>query len=112
VVALIVPSGFFLLKASTAPWRMSSCGWPLRNQYEASPLLAWPGPELPHPLSASAPAVAAESPRKFRRERESCPSSTLVSVVQRPRSPARGRSVACTRSAHRLLEALSTPAIV
>src|SRR3954451_15795209 len=32
VVVWIWPSEFFLLKASTAPWRMSSCGWPLRNQ--------------------------------------------------------------------------------
>src|SRR3954452_11451560 len=88
---------------------MSSCGLTLRNQYEASPLLAWPGPELPHPLSARAPTVAAERPRKFRRERERCSSSTLVSDVQGPRNPARGGSVARPRGAQRLLEALPHP---
>src|SRR3569833_879761 len=32
VVVLIWWSGFFLLNASTAPWRMSCCGSPLRYQ--------------------------------------------------------------------------------
>src|SRR3954447_11590071 len=86
---------------------MSCCGSPLRNQSVAPPLLAWPGPELPQALSASAPAVAADKPRKFRRERENCPRSTLVSVVQRPRRRAPRRILRrCADSSCEILETL------
>src|SRR5690606_1079092 len=67
VVSLICWSGWALLKASTAPARTPSCGWPLRYQYVAPPLLL-PGPDEPQAASAADTGTPAARVRRVRRE--------------------------------------------
>src|SRR5262245_37718511 len=68
VVALICPSGFFLLNRSTAPCRTPSWGCPFRNQ-NVAPAPPPPGPDVPQADRAAIDSGRlAAKPRTARRE--------------------------------------------
>src|SRR5690606_41556905 len=83
VVSLICWSGWALLKASTAPARTPSCGWPLRYQYVAPPLLL-PGPDEPQAASAADTGTPAARARRGRRG-----SAASFSALESRRPPGR-----------------------